>query len=141
MSMYYYIILNEEIITEDMIMVSYRKKIESYYVSGQCALMIENEHESIFKMFIKYTSDELLVEIPLIEDEDGEWNGNIIPSKNSCSHMTGPFGMCSRVDVTYPDSVTEVFTYKLVTLVTGTITVTYLTSSKDDILSVVYDAL
>ena len=41
-----------------------------------------------------------------------------------------------RIDVTYPDNVTEVFSYSKESTLVQTITVTYLTSSKKDLSSV-----
>lgn len=41
------------------------------------------------------------------------------------------------IDFTYPDNVTEVFTYSLSTVTVLTITVTYTNNSKQDLLSIV----
>jgi len=43
-----------------------------------------------------------------------------------------------RIDVTYPTTSSEVFTYSLLSSNVQVITITYITSSKKDILSVVY---
>lgn len=48
------------------------------------------------------------------------------------------FGRFDRVDASYPDAITEVYTYSLNGTNIGTITVTYLNSNKKDISSVVY---
>lgn len=52
-----------------------------------------------------------------------------------------PFGVCDEIVVTYPTTTSEVYTYKLRNDSIGTITVSYLTSSKVDVSSVIYDEL
>jgi hypothetical protein len=52
-----------------------------------------------------------------------------------------PFGKFDEIKVTYPNNTTEVYTYSLSSTNIGTITVTYTNSSKNNLLSVVYNAL
>lgn len=41
-----------------------------------------------------------------------------------------------EISVTYPDSVTEIFTYKFETTTVATVTITYLDASKEQLVSV-----
>lgn len=59
-----------------------------------------------------------------------------VPVKNA-----SPFGIFDKVLATYPTSTTEVFTYSFESDDLGTVTVTYTTSSKKFLSSVVYSAI
>ena len=50
----------------------------------------------------------------------------------------GPFGTCDEINVTYPTTTSELFTYRLDREDLGTVLVIYTTSTKDVLLSVVY---
>ncbi len=68
--------------------------------------------------------------------KDGEGNENFagVNKQNALNvYDAGPFGKFTKCMVTYPTTSSEVFTYYKGLKVIGTLTVTYLTSSKKDI--------
>ena len=52
-----------------------------------------------------------------------------------------PFGEFDEVQATYPDAITEIYTYSLASTDIGTVTVIYTSSNKKDLQSVVYNAV
>lgn len=52
-----------------------------------------------------------------------------------------PFGKFDEIFVTYPNNTTEIYTYRLLSTDIGTITITYTNNSKNNLLSVVYNAI
>jgi hypothetical protein len=53
----------------------------------------------------------------------------------------GPFGDFDEIQASYPSGTTEVYTYRLNAVSIGTVTVTYSNNSKNELVSVVYNAL
>lgn len=76
--------------------------------------------------------------------KDGRGTGNEARVDNTGALKTsdrGPFGECDEIQVTYPDTVSELYTYKLENQSIGTVLVTYTSSDKDVLVSVVYNEL
>jgi hypothetical protein len=76
-------------------------------------------------------------------------SGGVLSRKVSVSTPNGPidvidrspFGKFDEIQATYPTTASELYTYKLSTVSIGTVTVTYTSSSKKVLTSVVYNVI